>query len=127
QLFSYDPHDGTLHLGLEMHVDEARKNGGFTPEFREELAREGKIVQTWDLLHDERIVAELEKQQIPLANFRNNFAEGLLNNWKAIHALYAEGQGDVYQHIYSKIVHAYEVGNFIVGEEDNLKERKISL
>lgn len=127
QLFSYDPHDGTLYIGLEMHVEEARQKGGFSGEMRDELAGQGKIIRTWDLLHDEKIVEQLEALHVPLADFRNSFAESLLNNWKAISTLYGNGEGVVHQHIYSKITQAYELGGFTIGDEDNLKERKISV
>ena len=111
QNFSYDPHDGTLYLGLEMHVDDYADKG-FTEEVREKLRQNGDIISTRDFLSDPTIVKALEEQQIPQADFRARFAESMLNNWKATHALWQKGDGFVYKAIYDRVETAYSKNGF---------------
>lgn len=125
QLFSYDPHDGTLVMGLEMHVD-AVKGVGFTDEIQSQLSAEGKIVKTWDFLKNAEIAKELEAAVLP-ADFRGQFSESALNNWTAIEKLWDNGNGLVYQTILNSLSQAYQNGGFEIGEEDSLSGRKISI
>lgn len=117
QNFSYDPHDGTLYLGLEMQVDNPLvREQGFTPAIRQKLLTEGKIISTWEFLSDQTIVSQLESLRLPKADFREKFAESLLNNWKAITTLYGQGKGEVYQRIYQRIAHAYQSSGYEIKE-----------
>lgn len=126
QLFSYDPHDGTLYMGLEIHADALNGTDGFTPEVLENLVQHGMVISTWGLLKNPEVKELLEAANIPLVNMRENFAESLLSNWKAIHSLYQDGTGRVYQIIYDALTNAYNKGGFAIGDVDNLSQRKIS-
>lgn len=124
QLFSYDPHDGTLHMGLEIHVD-AVQDTGFTDEVLASLSAESKIVKTRDFLSNPEITKYLE-EAVVATDFRNQFAESLLSNWTAIETLYDNGNGPVYQTIRAALIQAYKNGGFEIGNEDNLAEKQIS-
>ena len=107
--FSYDPHQGTMIMGLKKYVDEAGPDG-FTVEYRAQLATEGKIIDTWDLLHDAAVVEELERHVTHTADFKHDYPQSVLDNWKAITAVYDNGNGYIYKLLMGKL-HAIYDGN----------------
>lgn len=123
--YSYDPHDGTMTMGLEMHVNSISEEG-FTQDVINKLAKEGKIVQTWQLLHDSEVVTQLEQIVNPV-DFRNKFSESMGSNWEAILELYKNGKGIVYRKIYRLIKQAYEKSGWTVGRNFNLDNHEITL
>ena len=60
QFYSYDPHDGTLTMGLEMYVDHVT-DAGFTKEGLDAVQKQQKIVTTWQFLTDTKSVGLLRK------------------------------------------------------------------
>ena len=116
QNFSYNPHDGTIYLGLEMHIDNAPREG-FTQRVLSEYRKNGDVVNTWDFLEDAEVIKALEAQNIPQADFRGNFAESMLGNWQAIYALWNKGEGEVYRKIYQRIKQAYIKNGFSISDE----------
>ncbi|RJR15286.1 hypothetical protein C4579_02630 [Candidatus Microgenomates bacterium] len=126
QFFSFDPHDGSMTMGLEMHLDtDTVGKKGFTPEVLEQLSKEGKIVTTWDFLFDPQVQSILEQQVQPV-DFRNQYAESMLSNWTAITNLYAGGNGEVFQRIYDSLYQAYQNSGWQVGEAEDLENKVIS-
>lgn len=125
QSFSFDPHDGTFYFGLECHLDEAEHNQGFNAELINKLTAENKIVNTWKFINDPEIQAELAAVVQP-ADFRDHFPDSLLNNWRAITALYNSGHGMVYQRIVSALEFAYQNSNYALGNHDDMLTRQIS-
>jgi hypothetical protein len=106
QTFSYDPHDGSIWMGLEMNVENVNLDG-FTHDNLEELRQQGDALNTWTFLEDQNVLTALKELNLPEADFRGKFGETLLANWKAITALYDEGNGAVYQTIYKRIKAMY--------------------
>lgn len=104
--FSYDPHQGTMIMGLKKYVDEAGPDG-FTKEYRAQLAFDGKIIDTWDLLNNQEVVVELDRCMKHTAAFRDDYPKGVLDNWKAITAVYDNGNGLIYKMIMDKIHNIY--------------------
>lgn len=123
QFFSYRPKDGTLTMGLELHVDEVKR--GFTPEAIDELKQNGKIVDTWEFLNDTEVSSVLEGTVKP-ANFRERFAQSMLNNWQSISTIYEGGNSFVFRKIYERLESIYTGANWQVGEVDDIDGQKIS-
>jgi len=107
-LFSYDPKKGTMMMGLKKYTDQVDPASGFTPEVRTQLADEGKIVDTWHLLNDAEVVAELEAHVTHKANFRTNYAESVQKNWQSITDLYDDGHGKVFTILMDKLHKIYD-------------------
>lgn len=95
-------------MGLKKYTDEIGPEG-FTPAVRAQLSAEGKIIDTWDLLHDEAIAAELDAH-VPYAEgmFRKNYAKNVESNWQAITDLYDDGNGMIYKKLMSKLHTIYD-------------------
>lgn len=124
QFFSYDPHDGTITMGLEIYVSQLDEKG-FTVQLVKKLVAEGKVVTTWQFLHDETIEAKLVKVVQP-ADFRRRFPQSLLSNWHAITTLYVKGKGPIYQKIYTSLIRAYELGGWKVGTAHEIESKQIA-
>ncbi|MBI4137215.1 hypothetical protein HY469_04090 [Candidatus Roizmanbacteria bacterium] len=125
QFYSYDPHDGTMTMGLEMHAEEVGPEG-FSSTILSELAHEGKIVSTWQLLHDATI-ANLLRDSVKPSDFRKRFAESMKDNWETITALYEDGEGFVYQDIIRRLQYAYVTSGWTVGEQHDMDNKQISI
>lgn len=137
QFISYDPHDGSLTMGLEMYADNVARNvlspglqkqiarDGLSEDVRGQLSAEGKIVNTWQFLRDQDIVTEL-RQVVQPSDFRNRFSESMLANWQAITALYQDGEGMVFRRILDSLYQAYERGGWNIGHEHDFGTRTIS-
>lgn len=124
--FSYDPHLGGVIMGLEMHVNDPRVvTEGFTPEILDQLAKEGKIVRSFDLLLNEVVLSEL-KQKVSQADFRNRFSDSMLSNWKAITKIYASGESKVYALLLDTLTKAYKKSGWKVENQDDLSAFSIS-
>ncbi|MBP9798442.1 hypothetical protein KBC70_04850 [Candidatus Woesebacteria bacterium] len=104
--FSYDPHQGTMVMGLKKYIDDAGEEG-FTEEFRTQLITEGKIIDTWELLHDEKVIFELERCVSHTADFRTDYPQSVLENWRAITAIYDNGNGYVYTMLMGRLQSIY--------------------
>lgn len=109
-LFSYDPHQGTMIMGLKKYVDMpdiVDPTVGFTPEVRSRLSEEGKIIDTWDLLHNPDVVQELETHVRHKADFRQDYAQSVAKNWQSLTDLYDSKNGAVYKLLMSKLEDIY--------------------
>jgi hypothetical protein len=124
QFYTYDPHDGSITMGLEMHVNQVGKKG-FTQESLERLNAKGKIVTTWDFLNNPEIKSALS-ETVKEADFRSQYAETMLSNWQAITQLYDQGDGLVYQTIYQALEQAYKTSGWNVGEIEDIENQMIS-
>lgn len=121
-LFSYDPENGTMIVGLEQVMDD--------PIFADEhfdlhegiksLAAQGKIIDTWSLLQDEEIAAAL-RGTVKSVNFRTDYSDGLLSNWHAITDLYDNGNGALFQKLKHKVSELY--GSAISDEHKDHKAK----
>jgi hypothetical protein len=122
-LFSYDPHQGTMIMGLKRYLDTVDPETGFSPEVRAQLAREGKIIDTRDLLNDPAVITELEEHAPYHADFRTRYAESAARNWQALTDLYNEGQGPVYKMLVDKLHAIYDED----GTSDEIIDHKAKL
>lgn len=123
QFFSYNPHDGTVTMGLELYVDTVGQ-AGFTDKVLSELQSQKLIVTTGEFLDHPEMSQQLEKLVEP-ADFRAKFAQSLLSNWQAITSLYAEGKGPVYTAIYRRIESIYQKAGWTVGENFSFPDKQI--
>jgi len=107
--FTYDPRNGGILTGLEMHTDsEDVAKEGFTEEKLEKLASEGLILRSIDFFRNPDVIRLIENEVKPnSADFRNNYPVSLLNNWKAIQNLFGSGDGTVYLLILNKLRDIY--------------------
>lgn len=124
-LFSYDPENGTMIVGLEQVMDDPIfASDDFDPHNDiATLAAQGKIIDTWALLQDEEIASALRDTVRPV-NFRKDYADGLLTNWHAITDLYDDGNGPIYQKIRGQVDHLYGTN---ISEEHKDHKTKIIL
>lgn len=127
--FSFDPKSGGVIMGLEVHVDRPEiSKDGFTHENLDKLAQSKLIVRSLDLLQDKQCVSLLKSQISPgSADFRNNYAKSLLNNWKAITTLFDEGNGELFINILDMLKSAYASSGWIIGVENDFDTKKISM
>ncbi len=111
--FSYDPTNGGVISGLEMHVNNKEvAEKGYTAEVLDELAAKGKIVRTMDLLKNKEVLNLLNNFVRPTkANFRLNYPQSLLLNWQSITKLYDSGKGELFIHILKKLAPIYSNSN----------------
>lgn len=123
QFFSYNPHAGTVTMGLELYVDTVGQ-AGFTDKVLSELQSQNLIVTTGEFLDHPEISPQLE-QLIQPADFRAKFAQSLLSNWQAIASLYVEGKGPVYTAIYRRIESIYQKAGWTVGENFSFPDKQI--
>ncbi|KXK11610.1 MAG: hypothetical protein UZ22_OP11002000316 [Microgenomates bacterium OLB23] len=107
-LFSFDPHKGTIIMGLKRYINDVDPEVGFSEEIREQLAQDGKIIDTWILLNDPIIVAELELHAPHRADFRSDYSGSVARNWQALTDLYNEGNGAVYRILKEKLHAIYD-------------------
>jgi len=105
-LFSYNPHDGVLWMGLELFADTVSEEG-LSDKVLSQLLQEGKVVSTLKYLRDPEIVATLESMQIGKADFREDFLATLQRNWDAITALYSEGKGALFTRLVGDVRQIY--------------------
>lgn len=126
--FSYDPRNGGVILGLEMHISRKEiSQEGYTDNNINELAGNGLILKSLDLLNDDRILNELKKVLIPsTADFKRNYPDTLLTNWKAITKLYEDGNGKTYKIIYKKLKSIYTKSKWRVSDKYSINEKTIS-
>jgi hypothetical protein len=122
--YSYDPHDGTMTMGLEATIDKVGVDG-YSAETLSSFHNEGKIIKAWDFLEDESITQELRAHVSPV-DFRNKYTESMHSNWKAISDLYSNGEGTVFTAITEKLMEAYKHNAWQVGDTDDFREHKIS-
>jgi len=126
--FSYDPNNGGIVAGLELHIDEEDvvKNG-YTSEVVEKLVKKGLVVSTLDLLKEKKIQDFLSKLvKAKSADFRHKFSKSLHTNWTATTALYAEGKGELFRTIFEKLMYAYSHAGWVIGDTDSLATHSIS-
>lgn len=126
--FSFDPHCGSVVMGLEMHINLPEVvEKGYTEDVLSALANEGKIVRALDLLEDPEVKKLLAKAvRAKSADFRTEFPRSLAANWQAIHALYAHGKGRLYEIVLHKLRSAYEQGGWRIGQDDVIDAQHIS-
>lgn len=108
-LFSYNPETGTMVVGLERMVDDpifASEDFDLHAGI-EELARQGKIIDTWQLLQEDTIATLLSSHVRPV-DFRTDYAAGLLSNWQAITDLYDNGKGELFITIRKRVADLYD-------------------
>ncbi len=99
-LFSYNPHDGTLWMGLELFANNVSEEG-LTEKVLNRLLKEKKVMSTLTYLRDPKVVEQLKQLQIGKADFREDFLATLKRNWDAISILYDNGQGS----LFTRLVH----------------------
>ncbi|MBI5151578.1 MAG: hypothetical protein HZA34_03315 [Candidatus Pacebacteria bacterium] len=126
--FSYDPHAGSVVMGLETCVDEPSViEHGFTEEVLTSLAKAGRIVRALDLLEKPEVEKAMKAVLKPgSADFRMRFPQSLLANWKAVHELYKHGEGQVYHLVLQYLRSTYEKGVWKIGHDDNIESHMIS-
>jgi hypothetical protein len=141
--FSYNSATGYVTMGLEANIDNPDvEDVGFTFHdahgeshdhqtfATDSLAKEEKIVRAEDLIHDAVIQSALMAAKefiVPgSADFREDYAKALLNNWKAIRMIYGKGESKAFLHIVNKLSNAYSNSGWVVSEEDDLNDKKIS-
>lgn len=95
-------------MGLKRYIDDVDPETGFTPAIREQLAREGKIIDTWSILQEPEVIAELETHAPHQANFRLKYAESVAQNWQALTDLYDGGNGTIYRMLMQKLHAIYD-------------------
>ncbi|MEK7166194.1 MAG: hypothetical protein AAB874_05305, partial [Patescibacteria group bacterium] len=125
QFFSYEPHDGTLTMGLELYPETVGRDG-FTNEVIKKFTAEKRILSTWKFLHDPRVQKALSKL-VSAADFRNNYPKTLHNNWQAISALYKGGKGEIFRVIFKELQYIYEHAGWNIGQDENLQENCIAI
>lgn len=116
--FTYDPHHGTMIIGLEQYalsledtdlpaeLKAAIEKDGFTAANISELSKLGKIVDTHELLLDEDLIAALKDITFN-GDYRNNYYNTLKTVWESILDLYEDGNGDFYINILDRVRKAY--------------------
>ncbi len=126
--FSYDPTTGGVVAGLELYVDEERvAKHGYTHQILDEMAAQGSIVRTIDLLSDPKVEAMLRSQLEPKsADFRQSYAQSLVANWRAITNLYQDGKGELFQTIYELMTRTYAKAGWLIGHHDSTERHSIS-
>ncbi len=124
QFFSYDPHDGTLTMGLELFTETVGK-AGYTPEVLKKLGAEKKIITIWQFLHDQKINTVLTNMVTP-ADFRRAYPQALLKNWRTITKIYDNGRGLVYRAIYKELQTVYANAGWKICNVENPEEQQIS-
>lgn len=126
--FSFDPHTGCMYIGLELYVDDPQvASEGYTQRVLDDLVSQHKILSTHHLLTDTRIASLLGKEMKgKRADFRTSYRTSILENWRAITALYADGKGEVYKTVESQLNAMYARSDWSVGAEDSTKNKQIS-
>lgn len=127
--FSYNPASGCVYFGLELHVHEPEViRNGYSEETLATLVSSGDIISTRELLNDKFVQSSLKSVISPAtADFRNEYAQSLLANWKAITALYDQGNGGLYQYVYNKMASMYQKAGWIIREGDAFEHQSISM
>jgi hypothetical protein len=125
QLYTFDPHDGTITLGNEMHAFSVDKQC-FTAEVNKTLFDEQRIVNTWMFIDDPEIKTLLEDTVKP-SDIRNSYSQSIYNNWQAITKLYDDGKGSVFIKILNQIQNTYQNNGWQITEnDDNLQTYLVS-
>lgn len=95
---SFDPHNGFSFMGLEKDEcleDERVTEKGFTHQVLEELAREGKIVSTEQLIDEnDAFLRHIFEQSYFEIDYRNNYKESTVNFWKNIEKMVKNSEGE---------------------------------
>ncbi len=104
---SYDPHDGSMWMGLENCMNERLvTENGFTPIILKAFNSDGRAINSLSLLKEPKVL-EILKQTIKPVNFRTHYPESMLSNWQALTTLYENGNGSLFLYLVDKVTALY--------------------